>query len=217
MLNMGYISPSKFIVNYNGVDKRRFNSIRKWSDNLSKELRLLSIGSLSSAKGQDVAIRALQVIKENNINCYLDICGSGENLEKLKVLAQGIGVDDRVIFHGDVSNVIKYYEESAIVIIPSIFESFGYVAVESALMNRPVVASNTGGLSEIIIDGETGILVTPGDHHDLANSVIKMISNIEGTNCMVSAARARAIDLFDTERMLNVLYEIYDSTTPDSV
>jgi glycosyltransferase involved in cell wall biosynthesis len=198
------------IVNVNGIDCQKPVPERNWSDGIDDCLNLLVVGILRKIKGQEVAIRALPLLKEKKIRARLHFCGAGEDHQMLETLARELGVGDEVFFHGDVDNIDWYYADCNLVIVPSLFESFGYVSLEAALMNRPVIASNAGGIPEVVRDGETGKLFKPGDSRELAQRIEETIRDREATDRMIANARSRCVLEFNVKRMVGNLFNIYE-------
>ncbi|HOJ68105.1 MAG TPA: glycosyltransferase family 4 protein [Candidatus Hydrogenedentes bacterium] len=96
---------------------------------------------------------------------------------------------------------------SSVIVVPSVWhEPFGLVAVEAMATGRPVVASRTGGLADIIVDGETGILVSPGDPEALADAIAKLLSEPETRARMGAAGRLRAEQHYDWDVIINRHY-----------
>ena len=207
--NIAMLPQHAFIINYNGASPDTYHPTQKWNHQLSNVIKLLVVGSLQTIKGQHIAIQAVAQLRQKHIPATLEICGDGEELLNLQHLAQELGVSEFVSFQGDTLNIPAHLEQSNVVLIPSLFESFGYVAIEAALMKRPVVASATGGLAEIIIHNETGLLFAPGDVSALTQNIMDILSNTAKTDNLVAAAVQRVSQQFNTEQMLNKLDETY--------
>lgn len=205
----GAIPSSKSLVNFNGIKVSEFVPSGSWRAPLGTPIRLLTIGNLNKVKGQSVVLEALAILMKNNRNVLLEMCGSGEDAEYLAQLAHTLGVSSLVEFHGDVSDVRAYFKNANVVVIPSYFESFGYVGVEAGLMARPVVASATGGLKEVVLDGETGVLFAPGDAAGLAGAVELLIDQPEWGDHLVANARIRCVEQFDLARMTASVFSAY--------
>jgi glycosyltransferase involved in cell wall biosynthesis len=206
----GKLHSSKFVVNYNGVDIKSLSSVNDWIPDANGCINLLVVGVLREIKGQAVAIHALVKLKQlSKFKFHLHFCGAGPDSEHLVSLVKLFGLFDNVSFHGEVEDVSQWYEISNIVIIPSLFESFGYVAIEAGLMRRPVVASNCGGLLEIISDGETGYLFPTGNADLLAEKIICTLEDIAKSTRIVNAAEARTKKKFNSIFMLNRIFSLY--------
>ena len=116
-----------------------------------------------SYKGHLVLLRAFAQAKQEVPELELDIAGRGPMEPALKALAKELGVADSIRFLGYVSPIQEAIEGSAIVVVPSLGEGFGMVALESMERARPVIAAEIGGLGELVKHGETGLLVPPGE------------------------------------------------------
>ena len=127
------------------------------------EPRLLCVGRLIPVKGHLVLLRALAQARARVPELVLDVAGQGPLEPALKRMRASSGSGDAVRFLGFVSPVQAAIEDAAIVVVPSLGEGFGMVALEAMERSRPVVASAVGGLPEIVADGETGLVVAPGD------------------------------------------------------
>ena len=173
-------------------------------------VNILVAGALRDIKGQEVAIRALaKLINMNGRDFRLHLCGDGPNREKLELLINEYQLDNHVFLHGEVPNVLPWYEMCSVVVIPSLFESFGYVAVEAALMRRPVIASNVGGLPEIVLDNETGTLFPSCDHGVLAAKILNVIQNVIKSEEMVVSAEKHVKENFSLVKMIQNIKSAY--------
>lgn len=205
----GGIANSREIVSFNGVHLDCLVPRVCWRGIKGREVRLLTVGQLSEVKGQDIAVHAAWMLKSRGWQVSLDLCGDGVNRQHLESLVSDYKLEEAVRFHGDVRDVRPYYEVCDIVVIPSRFESFGYVAVEAALMERAIVASATGGLLETVIDGETGLGFATGSADALAAAVEQTVADVVATRRRINAARTRAAELFDVNQMTARLFSTY--------
>ncbi len=140
---------------------------------------LLCLGRLSSEKGFDIAIKAFLYAKAEFPSVKMMIVGSGYENSSLEKLVNDLNLTDSIIFEGAVkaTDVHSYIKRSTIVLMPSYSETFGLVAVEAAQMKRPVIACATGGLVEVIIDNETGILVPRYDYKAFSQAILRLLNN----------------------------------------
>ena len=206
----GKLKPCKFVVNHNGIDINSLSSVKHWMPQENNIINLLVVGVLREIKGQVVAIRALaKLIELRGMKFHLHFCGAGPDRDNLISSVNLYGLSDSVSFHGEVADVSQWYEMCNIVLIPSLFESFGYVAIEAALMRRPVVASDCGGLLEIISNGETGYLFPVGDSDLLAANILSILENVVKSNGVVDAAEARIREKFSSTVMLDKIFSAY--------
>jgi len=166
------IDKNKVALLYNGVD----NNIKINEENRLKYLRsktILFVGRLERNKGCEILIKAFNSMKF--YDSRLIIIGDGSQKENLKKMAMG---NERIVFRGYIKHkkLIKYYDISSIVVVPSISpESFNLVVVEAFSRGLPVVASNIGALKELIEDGKNGYLFEPGNYIELKNKLEKIL------------------------------------------
>jgi glycosyltransferase involved in cell wall biosynthesis len=160
---------------------------------------LLFVGRLNDQKGVDHLLHALASMK--TAAASLDIVGDGPNREALKQLAQQLGVASRVRWHGQLSQsaLPSLYQRAAAVVIPSIDEGLGLVAVEALLCETPVVAFDSGGLRDVIQHEKTGLLVKPGDRAALARALDDLLARDGRGSQLGRAGRLYALSAFAPE------------------
>jgi glycosyltransferase involved in cell wall biosynthesis len=172
--------------------------------------RLLCVGRLIPIKGHIVLLRAFAEARRTLPGLELDIAGRGPLEPALRALARELGVGDAVRFLGHVTPIQSAIEHAAVVVVPSMGEGFGMVALEAMERARPVIAAEIGGLGEIVRDGETGLLVPPGEAEPLAAAILRVAGDRELARRMGEAGRRRALarflQVFCTERT-ELLYE----------
>ena len=115
-------------------------------------------------------------------------------------MAKELGIEDSVTFLGYVSPIQRAIEQAAGVVVPSMGEGFGMVALEAMERARPVVAADIGGLGELVEDGVTGYLVPAGEAEPLADAIVRLASDLARGAEMGSAGRRRALEQFLQER-----------------
>lgn len=195
-------------VNYNGIalPSAPFNAVQTEPLAVS---RLLVVGMLRWEKGQDIVLHAARLLKSRGLRFEVHVCGDGPSKESLVNLSVDLQVSDCVFFHGDVQDVQPFFESATLVVIPSRFESFGYVALEAAMYGKAVVASRVGGLCEIIQSGETGEFFESENVEELTNKVQAMLMNSEWVNWMAERAFIRCREQFTLQAMVSNLMAIY--------
>jgi glycosyltransferase involved in cell wall biosynthesis len=172
--------------------------------------RLLCVGRLIPIKGHIVLLRAFAEAKRELPELQLDIAGRGPLEPALRALAKELGIDDSIAFLGHVNPVQAAIERAAVVVVPSMGEGFGMVALEAMERGRPVIAAEIGGLGELVRDGETGVLVPAGEAEPLRDAIMRLAGNLDLAREMGDAGRRRAVGRFlqttCTERT-ELLYE----------
>lgn len=140
----------------------------------------------------------------------LVMIGDGPELGACKELARELGIFERCTFPGTYDAIWELLPQADVFFLPSDYESFGLSALEAMACGVPVVASNTGGLPEVVEDGVSGFLHTPGNVDAMAASIRKLLSDDELAKKMGAAARERASSKFRREALLPVWEAYYE-------
>ncbi len=170
------------------------------------------VGRLEKAKGFDYALRDIALLKTEFPDLTVNIIGVGEEQESLKTLVDHCGLESNVMFHGRQERVktLELVGQSTCVVVPSIsYEGFSLVALESAQLERPVVASNVGGLPETVLDGVTGTIVDPLKERAIAEAVRNYLLDPELARVHGTQARERALTDFTMDRMAQEIHEVH--------
>lgn len=173
--------------------------------------RLLFVGRLNAQKGVSTLIDALPSI---GAPYHLDLVGDGPERAELEARAQNLRVADRITWHGALarSALPPLYQRAALLVVPSIEEGLGLVAVEGQMCATPVIAANSGGLSDIVRNGQTGVLVPPLDASSLAQAIDEMLTNPERAREIGAAGRVHALATFAPESAARRYAMLYRST-----
>ena len=122
-----------------------------------------------------------------------------------------LGLAGAVDFLGLVQPVEPLIASAGIVVVPSLGEGFGMVALEAMERGRPVIASDVGGLPEIVVHGETGLIVPRGDHEALAAAIAELARDPQRAAAMGRAGRKRAVEAFGQDRCTERTAELYEA------
>jgi len=153
--------------------------------------RLVCIGRMIHEKGFDVALEAFRSVLDRFPEARLVIAGDGPLRLELERRSAELGLMAQVDFMGWVipDRVPALINEATIVVMPSRQEHFGLVALQAAQMERPIVATRVGGLPEIVLHGETGLLVPPGESEPVAKAITDLLDHPDSAVRMGRAAR----------------------------
>lgn len=175
------------------------------------EPRVLCLGHLVEHKGFDLVVDAVAALIARFPTLRLILAGDGPALATLEQRAAEAGIGPAVEFPGLVprTEVARLINSATIVAVPSRRESFGLVAVEAALMQRPVVAARVGGLPEVVAHEETGLLVEPENSAALAHAIASLLSNPQTAERMGVAARSRAQSKFALGAQCDAYEDLY--------
>jgi glycosyltransferase involved in cell wall biosynthesis len=169
-----------------------------------------AVSRLVPIKGISVLLHAVRLTQRTLPGLRLEIAGSGPQRQSLEQLAKQLGIVRQVHFLGWREDISILARDWSIFVQPSLHEGFGMAALEAMAAGLPVVASATGGLSELVSNGQTGRLVPPGDSHALAAAIMALASDPALRARMGHAARARAESLFSGARMAAEVFGLYD-------
>lgn len=160
--------------------------------------RLLFVGRLTGQKGLEHLLHALSTMRTP---ATLDVVGDGPNREALGQLAARLGIGERLRWHGQLpqSELAAMYQRAAAVVVPSVDEGLGLVAVEALLCEAPVVAFDSGGLRDIVQHEKTGLLVAPGDRAALARTLDDVLGRDGRGADLGRAGRLYALSAFAPE------------------
>jgi glycogen(starch) synthase len=183
----------KLQVVRNGVDTDIFKSAKNWPTDGGY---ILFVGRLVEQKGVEYLLRAFCYVRDKFPDVRLKIAGDGEFREWLERLCENLMLSSHVEFLGwmQQDELPALYAAARLVVVPSVFEPFGMVALEAFASKRPVVASRVGGLREIVQHNSSGFLAEPKDHLDLAQWLMTLLADSEMRHRMGEAGLARISD-----------------------
>ncbi len=172
------VDPRHIRVIHVGIDGGRFEQaleqrqeVRRRSGAEPGDFVLLTAAVLEARKGHDVLLHAVEQLWRDRVPLRWVICGEGALRERLQTQARAAGLAERVVFTGFSSEVPRLLAAADVFVLPSRHEGLGMAAIEAMAAGLPVVASRVGGLPEVVVDGETGLLVPVGDAGALAAAI----------------------------------------------
>lgn len=169
-------------------------------------------GRLEYKKGVDILINAyVTALEKDETLPDLVIMGDGTGRRNFVKIAQELGISHRVHFTGMISNLDVHQNliNSAMHVVPSLAEPFGITAIESMLDGTPVIASNSGGLKEIVEDEKTGLLVSPGDVDMLASAILRLWQHPELRKKLAGASIEKARNVYTWENVSAFTRNVY--------
>ncbi|MBW6474226.1 MAG: glycosyltransferase family 4 protein [Anaerolineaceae bacterium] len=199
-------------VIYAGVDTVFFKpQINKEILKTEQKIRLISTGRLVPLKGYEYVFPAIRQLLTDGENVEYTIIGTGPDFERLNQIIKGLGIINQVKFVGKKpkSEVKKLLNSADIYLHPSITEALPGAVLEACAMQLPIVATNVGGIPEIIKNGVNGLLVPPRDPDTLALSIRQFVRNPAFAQAMGQAARLTAENKFSIEKETSNWLELY--------
>jgi glycosyltransferase involved in cell wall biosynthesis len=209
----------RFVVEQVGLPAEKVQTIhygmddlpQPWGENPPDDVPdgvrvLLAVSRLTRQKGLDVAVRALASLPEDVVLVVLS--STQEEREPLEALARELGVEQRLFLLGRLPDVAAWLRRADALVHPARWEGFGLAVLEAMLAGLPVVASDVSSLPELVIDGETGLLVPPDDPPTLARALARAL---EDRYRLGAAGRERALREFSVARMADSTVALYRS------
>jgi len=166
---------------------------------------LLCLGRLVRQKGFDLALAALASLCERFPKVRLVVAGDGPERANLERQIAVLGLADRVEFRGWVApeDIFNLINSATAVLMPSRLEGLPSVALQAGIMARPVVATSVGGLPEIVVHQQTGLLISPDDLAGLSQAIVFLLEHPEAAVQMGQAARERVKDMFSWQQCVD--------------
>jgi len=204
---------NKITVIYNGIDTPIFLSktdARTKLDPASTDtLWLGTIAELHKNKGLDILLVAYKKVLEKIPGLNLIIIGEGEERDNLARLIAKLNLTNNVSLIGRREQAIQYLPAFDLFILPSRTEALPYAVLEAGAAGLPIVASKTGGIPEIVEDDISGLLVTAGNHQELAWAIEKLLTNKNLAQTLSQHLRQKILTDFSKKKMLDQTFAWY--------
>ncbi len=205
----------KIQVIYNGIDLKNFSGkdtsgIERQEIQIEDGARIIgTVASLTFQKGHEYLLRAMPIILESCPKCRLLLIGKGSLEQTLKQLTKELGLEKKVTFLGVKENISLWLKTIDIFVLPSLWEGLPIALIEAMACVKPIVATNVGGIPEVVEDGKTGILVPPGNSVALANAILSILIDSKKSDQMGQAGKARANKHFSIEKTAFQIERLY--------
>jgi len=209
------INSHKITTIYNGVSIEKYrvtiNNKKKIKElGLQKNKPVVTvIGRLSKQKGHVFFLNALPEIIRNYPDVQFLIVGEGSLKNKLIKMSKELEVEKSVIYSGFRTDIPEIYAISDIIVLPSLWEPLANVALESMAAKKPIIATNVDGMSEAIINNQTGMLVPPADSQALSNAIIDLLINKNKAKQLALAGHEHVIKNFSIQQMVNETEKLF--------
>jgi glycosyltransferase involved in cell wall biosynthesis len=178
---------------------------------------LLFLGRIEPQKRLDVALRAFATVAASDPDVRLRIAGTGTQAAEMAELATSLGIDSRVEFLGlvDPSAVNALLDETTIFLMSSDYEGLPIALLEAARKGRPTVATDVGGTREIVIDGQSGLLVPSEDPDALAGAIRTLLSDRDRAEEMGAAAQRHFHGGFALDACASTYERLYEAVVAE--
>lgn len=168
-----------------------------------------TIAELHRNKGLRYAIEALSKLVEHGLPVYYMILGGGEEEEQLGALIKQLGLQKHVFLLGFTKDAPRFLTAFDAFVLPSITEALGIVILEAGLARLPVVATNVGGIPEVVSDGKTGLLVSPRSPAEIVAALARIIESDTLRQSLGFALRSKVVEEFSCDGALSATMSLY--------
>lgn len=213
-------SPQKIIFHPVGIDVKKFSCV--WRSTIvepPETIIILTVARLVEEKGLQYGIQAINKLLKKNPKLHLEyhIIGGGKLEGQLRKQAEDLNLDEVVRFHGPMEQegVITSMQKAHIFLLPSITEALPVVLMEAQAVGIPVIATNVGSVSQIVIDGKSGFLVPERDTDALVKRLNYLIEHPELWTDMGRCGRKYVEEKYDIKKLNQKLVEIYQNLISD--
>jgi len=209
------VPPRKIEVIRSGVDLKKFDhsthreTIRSEIGLKEDQHLVLYVGRLRRVKGVEYGLRAFAAAQSQQRSIHMALAGEGEQLDHLKKIVLELKVPDHVTFLGVRNDLPSLLSAADSVLMPSLKEGFPRTAIEAMAAGKPIIATNVGGTSEAIVDGETGILVPAKNIEVMTSTILKLARDKNLQNKLGEAGRHRSRNNYSANNYVTRLDELY--------
>jgi len=203
---------AKTSIVYFGIEANR----ERCSEPVANERPVVLCGArLHVNKGQDVLIQAVDLLRQREHNVLVQLAGQPQQgseryVDQLHAVVREQGLHNHVAFLGFVEDNNSLWRSADVYVQPSREEPFGLGVLEAMMLAKPVVASAVGGLQELVVDGETGLLVPPEDPAALSGAIGELLSDPRLRERLGTAGAERARSVFGIDTAIAAFADLYD-------
>ena len=206
------IAPKRLKTIWNGIDVQRF---AYQGPNPSGPV--VTVARLQPEKNIESLLQATALIVGEEPEFQVEIAGDGRSLDALKALAKKLQIENNVRFLGNINDVPGLLSRASMMVLPSLTEGISLTLLEAMARGLPVVTTRVGGNPEVVVDGDTGLLVPPANSPALAQALLRLHRDPSEARLMGISGRRRIEQYFDVRRMVldyESLYEKFLGRTP---
>jgi glycosyltransferase involved in cell wall biosynthesis len=204
-------------VIHNGVDPAKYrpqDGSRSLAKYRVRKPFVFFVGRLSRQKGVFDLLDAMEHVPEGTT--LVLATGKPDTPQILEELRRALSASENVVWIPEMledPDLVGLYNEAAVFACPSIYEPFGIINLEAMACETPVVATRVGGIKEVVVDGETGLLVPPGDPVRLGRALSRILEDPRLAARMGEAGRKRVLQHFTWDRIAEKTLKLYRSLT----
>jgi len=211
------VRDAKVVVVHNGINLSRYEACPEGARKIRNEFGFSDEVSVITAvalacprKGLEYLLEALPEILKEKPSTKVLLVGGGPLTEALKKQASELGVGENVIFTGIRNDIPEILAATDVAVLPSLSEGLGVAILEAMSCARPVVASNLDEISEMVVDGETGLLVPPRNPEKIAEAIIRLLKDEQLARQIAKSGQNMVREKFSDERMIKDTLSVYE-------
>lgn len=211
------INAGKLITIHNGIDSE-YNVPEEKTARLRKEFGIpaehsviCTVAHMEEHKGIKYLLESASLLLQSRNDVNFLIVGNGSLKEDLEKMCVVLNIKKEVIFAGERSDIPEILSLMDIFILPSLREGLGLSILEAMSYSKPVVATNVGGISEVVKDGISGILVPPKDPEALYSAIVDLLDDKEKQKTMGFSGKRICNERFSSKTMVGRIEELYDT------
>lgn len=206
--NTPWLDKERITVIYNGIDPEFYahgNGVKiRHHYGLTDDTPLIGfVGQLNERKGIQYLLEAFMQVRQEIPGAKLMLVGSGNLRSTIEAFRQNNNCCEQIILAGFQTNIPDFMNAFDLLVLPSLWEGFGYVLVEAMAAGRPVITTNTSSMPEIVRDGVDGLLVPPGEAQSLSQAIIRLLQNPQLAKQMGENGKKHVEEQFTKKRMID--------------
>jgi len=215
------LADNEVVTLHNGIDSKAFPESDRAGATVRRELGLGdrsvigTIGNLYPVKGHRYFLEAAALVTKTIPNAAFVIAGRGDLLSDLQHTAQMLGIDRQVLFLGHRQDIAALLQAMDVFVLPSLSEGLPLALLEAMSARKPVVGTAVGGVPEVIVDGETGLIVPPKDAPALAHKIVFLLTHPDEAMRLGRLARLRVEEQFSVSSMVRGYEDLYARCVAD--
>lgn len=218
LARLAFVAPHRLVAVECGIDPQevRRSAAEPPPSTLPSGPLVVSVGRLSDQKNPLLLVRAADAITRQIPDAHFVWVGDGELRPEVERAIEAAQLRERWTITGWLANPYPILSRASVFVLPSRYESFGYVTLEAMVLGRPVVASDVSGSRDLVVNGSTGLLVREGDAEALASAVTGLLRDPSKAARFGTAGAVRSAS-FSRERMSRKMLDIYREVSGTSL
>jgi len=210
------ISEDRLQLIYNGIDIDIIKNSLSYSPTLKEQMSLNNhfiigcIGRFEEVKGHRYLLQAVAETMKNYSRIKVLLVGSGSLKSNLKKMANELGISEATIFLDKRRDIVQILDSIDLYVMPSLQEGLSITLLEALAMGKPVIATAVGGNPEVIVDGESGLLIPAKDYRALSGAIISLLNNRQKAKQLGLKAMERVSKEFDIKKAVQKIESLYE-------